>query len=72
MFTNHTNVHAHSQRGKTVLAAEVSASLQRQLDDNPAGVTRLKVTHITTVLSLFPPLSRSHTHARTDSRKEAN
>lgn len=62
MFTNHANVHARSQRGKTELAAEVSASLRRQLDDNPAGVTHLKVTHITTVLSFFAPLSHSHTH----------
>lgn len=70
MFTNHTKVHARLQRGKTELASEVSASHRRQLDDNPAGVTHLKVTHITTVLP--PPLSHSHTHARTDSHKETN
>lgn len=40
--------------GESKLAVRVLASLQRQLDDNPVGVTLLKVKH-THALALFPP-----------------
>lgn len=70
----HTQAHIHSHNGITELAAEVSASLQRQLDDNPAGVTLLKVTHRSH--TLFLPLSAfmclSHTHTLIKSCNQAD
>lgn len=51
----HKRIHVHSHCGET-LAGVVSASLQRQLDDNPAGVNTFKGhTHPSHIL--FPPLS---------------
>lgn len=73
---SHGCAHAHTQLlshcAESELAGEASASLQRQLDDNPAGVTLLKVSQRSHTLSRSVSLSHTHTHPLIKSCNQAD